>query len=402
MPRVRFAPPEDALARAALDGALSVRRGERLTVESWSHALPWARALLVAAQRRGVRPVLVLEDEESFFASLAAVGASRLQPPATEPFRNADAVIYLDGPESFPRLLGLPPMSREVVARFRSAARGSRTARTRSLRLRVADATVTAAERFDVDLGRWRSELVRASLVDPDRLALSGRALSRRLRPGRVVRVRHPNGTDLRLRLDTRAATVQDGIARPGGLAELPSGLWRARVARGSATGTFETNRVTYDRLAEAPAALLARLALEEGRVRDYEGDRSAHAFSAFVRTGRGRVRAHAIAIGLNPEVRSAPEVQPLAAGTVTLVLGDARSRRGASAPRFVLDASLAGATVEVDGRPVLVDGALPSPAAPRRARSRRSARVSRGDVRRAPRPWRERAEGGGPRSVRR
>jgi leucyl aminopeptidase (aminopeptidase T) len=376
MPRARLVRPEEALARAVLDRALALRRGQRLTVVAWNHALPWARAILIAAQRAGVRPLLVLEDEEAFFGALAAVGARQLHVPTLGSLPEADALVYLDGPESFPRLLGLPAADRDRVARARRTAAAGRL---RSLRLRIADATPTAAERFGVDLARWQSELVRASSIDPVRLAGSGRRVSRRLRPGRWLHLRHDNGTDLNVRLASGAPAIDLGLARPGTVAELPSGLWRARVAPGTADGTFETNRATYDRFADDPSALHGRLEIHQGRIRAYEGDRSAQAFAAFVRTGRGRVQARSVAIGLNPEIRSAPEVLELAAGTVTLVVGDPPAgARGLRWPRFVLHASLAGADVEVDGRPWMANGVLPPSGARSERPTRRGSRLTR------------------------
>ncbi len=368
MPRRRPELPAEALARAALDRALRVRRGERLTVESWNHALPWARAIVVGAHRRGAIPTLVLRDEAAYFEALARVGATRLAEVLSRARPEASTVIRLDGPEAFPRLLGLPNDDLDRLLRSEGRRSHPLPPRGRTLRLRIADVTPTAAARFGVPLEAWQEEVVRASAVDPARLVASGRRLSRTLRPGREVRVRHPNGTDLVLALARRSGWIETGVPPPGGSAELPAGRWVAPVAAGSARGEIETNRASYDRFAADPVALHGRLEFDDGRLRGLEGDRASQAFAAYVRTGKGRVRPLALEIGLNPEVRRAPELLDLAAGTVTLVVGDPPGRRAARLPRLVFLASLAGADLAVDGRPVLVGGALGGPSLSRRA----------------------------------
>ncbi len=368
MSRRRPEGPAEALARAALDRALRVRRGERLIVESWSHALPWARAILVAAHRRGAIPTLLFRDEPAYFESLARVGASALASLLGRARREAPTVIRLDGPEAFPRLLGLPADDLDRLLRSEGHRSSRGGPRSRTLRLRVADVTPTAAARLGVALEPWLEEVVRASGVEPARLAASGRGLSRALRPGREVRVRHPNGTDLVLALARRPGWVETGVPGPGGTAELPSGRWVAPVAVGSARGELETNRASYDRFSSEPVALHGRLQFGEGRLRGFEGYRASQAFAAFVRSGKGRVRPLALEVGLNPEVRRAPEILDLAAGTVSLVVGDPLHRPTGRPPRLVFLASLAGADLSVDGRTVLTGGALGGRSVSRRA----------------------------------
>ncbi|MGA8604549.1 MAG: hypothetical protein WB788_05745, partial [Thermoplasmata archaeon] len=107
--------PEDRLAQVVLDQCLAVRRGETLTVETWDHALPWARAFVLEARRRGCEPTLVVEDEAAFFRSLAQSG-SRTVPSAPAAIAEAsDAYVYFPGPEHFPRLLGLSAEELDAV-----------------------------------------------------------------------------------------------------------------------------------------------------------------------------------------------------------------------------------------------------------------------------------------------
>ena len=95
LPRRAFARPEEALARVVLDWYLAVRPGDVVTVETWNHALAWARPFVVEARRRGAEPSLVLEDEEAFFRSVALPPSRRV--PRRIPTAAASAAARADG-----------------------------------------------------------------------------------------------------------------------------------------------------------------------------------------------------------------------------------------------------------------------------------------------------------------
>ncbi|MGA9838991.1 MAG: hypothetical protein WBE40_02835 [Thermoplasmata archaeon] len=355
-------PPEDALARCVLDRHLGVRRGESVTVETWSHALPWARALVIEARRRGARPVLLVEDESAFFRSLELAGPSSVRMGAGTPHLG-DAYVYLGGPEAFPRLLGLPAHDRDALA-VRHDRRwwvAARRRRTRAVRLAVADATAPAAARYGVDREAWQAELVRASLVDPRRLERSARRVLGRLGRARRIRVRHPNGTDLEVRRAPAAPLVRSG--RPGRApgdvwGEVPSGLLVVPLTGGAAEGVWESNRPAYDRFVEPPLAVGARWTFSRGRLSEFAFEAGGEPFeSAYSGAGRSRGRPVALTVGLNPAISRAPELQELAEGTLGLLLGDRSFDRGPRRTSFSYLSALAGADADADGRPWLAGG---------------------------------------------
>jgi hypothetical protein len=363
MPRRRPPRPEDALARVVLDGYLGVRRGEPVTIETWSHALPWARAFVVESRRRGARPALIVEDESAFFRSLESLGAASVAGAAGAPADGGGAHVYLDGPEEFPRLLGLLPDDRErLLARHDRAWWGSaRRRRVRAIRVAIADASPTAATRYGVDTETWQTELLRASLVDPGPLVRSGARIARSLARARRLRIRHPNGTDLVVERSSTGPVLDAGPPDPAEgtvWGRVPSGLLLVPLRVGAGEGAWESNRPAYNRFVEPPVAIGARFTFRAGRLTEFSFDRGGAPFAAaYARAGSRRVRPIALTIGLNPAVSHAPELQELGEGTVGLLLGDAPYRADGSRPRFSFLAALAGADVDADGRPWLVGG---------------------------------------------
>ena len=368
MPKRRPPAAEDALARVVLDRYLAVRPGETVAIETWSHGLRWARPFLVEARRRGANPTLLVEDENAFFRSLEELGSAALarRPRALAP--RGGVHVYLGGPEAFPRLFGLPPsdverlMVRHDVAWWRAA----RTSRTRVVRLALGEATPTAAARYGVDVESWQAELLRASLVPPNRLAAEGRRLVHALGRGRRLRVRHPNGTDLTFVRGLQAPSVRTGRpdrAPPGAWGSAPSGLLVVPILRGTADGIWETNRPTYDRFAQPPVARGGRFRFQVGRLVEFSFDQGGTSFAAAYRhAGPGRERPVALTVGLNPAISHAPEALELASGTLGLLLGDPPYRDGRPRSGFSFLATLAGADVDIDARPWLVRGSAPAP----------------------------------------
>lgn len=354
---------EENLARVVLSEYLALGARETVTIETWSHGLPWARALVVEARRIGAEPLLAVEDEEAFFRTLAAV--PRRVVPSVPPtlVASSDAYVYLGGPEEFPRLFGLPSDELRALVTWHSPAwrKAAQRARVRIARLSIAAATPTAAARYATDLEAWRDELLAASSIGPDRLAAAARSRVRRLARARHLRIRHANGTDLRAELLTGRYVVEDGRhARdlPDHSIDVPTGRIVAFLRGGSTQGCWEANRPIFDRFAPTPVQLGARFQFARGRLREFSFDRGGESFAAaYARGGRGHDLPGAIVFGINPRIVRAPEVGDLAEGTVSLVLGGNRVFGGRNRASFSVTTTLAEADVDLDGRPWLIRG---------------------------------------------
>ncbi len=397
---------EDLLARAVLGPALGVLRGEIVTIETWSHALPWALALVREARRRGAEPVLVLEEEETFFRSLR-LPRNRFVPRSSAALlAGSDAYVYLPGPEAFPRLYGLRERDLDsTVARhgpswwLAAERHGVRVAR-----LAIAMTTDTAAAHFGVDPEAWQRQVWRASLYPPGQLHRRGLRLARRLARARRVRVRHPNGTDFSAEVDRQGIVIEDGTvdpadARAGRLGtSIPSGTVALPLREGTAEGTWESNRRTYRRFLDPPATAGARWTFRGGRLADYSFDLGGATFAArYDRAGPGRDRPAVLTFGLNPAIGWAPELESIDARTISLGLGTGRRTPGRPGPPIWFASPLAGADVELDGVRAWTDGrTLPS------ARRRRTTPPRTGIARRTGEGVGPRARGAGERSARR
>lgn len=353
--------PEDALARMVLGRCLGIRPGEVVTIETWSHALAWARAFVPEARRLGAEPALMLEDEEAFFRSLTIPGGSAVPGAPAALAERSDAYVYFPGPEAFPRLFGLPARDLEATMARHGPAwrRAARRVGLRAARMSIAGVTPVAASRYDVDLRSWQQDVLRASLVPPERLSQAADPIVRRLTHARRARIRHANGTDLSVRLHPDTWVVEDGRVdatdrREGRLwTQIPTGLVAVPLTEGFANGVWESNRPAYDRLADPPVAEGGRFTFASGRLREFAFDRGGGLFAGpYALGGQGRDVAAGLTFGLNPAIGRAPELQEVRVGSVGLLLGDNRSIGGRHRSRFSFLAVLSEPDVELDGKP--------------------------------------------------
>jgi hypothetical protein len=362
-----------------LGQCLGLRPGEVVTIETWSHALSWARAFVPEARRLGAEPALVLEDEGAFFQSLTIPGGRPIPgaPPALA--ERSDAYVYFPGPEAFPRLLGLPSRDLEasVVRHGPAWRRAARRVGLRAARMAIAAVTPTAATRYGVDFEPWLREVLRASLVPPETLSAAADPIVHRLSHARSARIRHANGTDLSVRLRPDTWVVEDGRVdatdrREGRLwTQVPTGLVAVPLNEGFANGVWEANRPAYDRFAFPPVAEGGHFTFESGRLREFAFDRGESLFAGpYARSGRGRDVAAGLTFGVNPAIGRAPELEEIGAGSVGLLFGDNRSIGGHHRSRFSYLAVLSEPDVEIDGKPWW-EGGKPAREAARTGRAR-------------------------------
>jgi len=359
-----------AVARALVGRALGVRRGEHVVVVSWSHTLAWATAAVEEARRLGASPLLLLEDEASFWRSVESSrsvrGWSGLAPTVRAAVHRADALLLFPGPADRPRLHALPAEVRApFLARDDEWFRLARAGGIRGLRCLLGYASDEQAEHWGVPGALWRSRLIRGiAAADYERIGRDAARAARLLARGRELRIAAPNGTELTLGLRGRTPWVDDGRVdaedrrRGRVLATAPAGSIVVAVGEGTAHGTAVANRPSFLSSGRADGA---QWELDAGRLRNYWYTDGADAFeSEYAAAPRGRETLSLFALGLNPAVApGVPHAEDLEAGTVTLAVGGNSLYGGRNRCRFLSWITIGEATVTVDGTPLCDRGTI-------------------------------------------
>ena len=207
-----------------------------------------------------------------------------------------------------------------------------------------------------------------AVAVDPARLEASGAAIRAALASGHELRLTHPNGTDLRMRVEARPVIVSDGVvsaeeAKLGGASAtvaLPAGEVMVTPVPGTAQG----------RLVAAPDTGVGKelldwtLVFEAGRLTSMTGRGGGFppVKARYDAAGAGKDVFAFVDFGINPALRLPEGIRQqntMPAGMVTVWFGDNSWLGGENDCAYSNWAALPGATVTVDGKPIVEKGVL-------------------------------------------
>ena len=298
------------LARAVLTKNLKVRPGERVIIEGWTHTLPWANAFAREARRLKAEPMLLYQDEESYWDSvdhgegknLGRVGAHEWAALA-----KTDVYVHMWNAADRIRFAALPEKTQAQLFAFNSAwYQAAKKAGLRGARLEVGRPYPNLSEVYGVDEEAWRKQIVDGTLADPKALAARAKPISERLRRGKRLRISDDHGTDLTLGLLHRAPRTLAGVIdraesrRPfGSMMTLPSGIVSVALDETVAEGTIVGNRTCYYDDGKATGAVFR---FSKGRLVDHSFERGGERFETPYKTAtKGRDLAGRFSIGLNP-----------------------------------------------------------------------------------------------------
>jgi leucyl aminopeptidase (aminopeptidase T)/transposase len=359
------------MARVVLRKCLHVRPGEHVAVESWSETLEYANAFVLETIRLRARPLVLYQDEPTYWAAVAESPPSSLAHVGDHvraAIAKSDALVTFFGPSDRERFHALPSATMFRLSEYRDALyRAAAKAGTRAVQLALGRASPASARMYGVDLETWKDELVSGTTVDPQVLHRRARRIARLFLNGRDVEISHPNGTELRLGLRHRRPQVSDGLvppARPKGrwdLVQLPAGVVSValdeRVAEGTLRSNVRNSVGVFDTVGEVEGG---RWTFSNGRLRRFAYDRGQELFAqSYERGGVGKDRVGVLSVGLNDRISMSPLLLDQEAGSITLQVGRNDGAGGTNHVHWWAWLLLRGADLKVDGRPVVEGGKL-------------------------------------------
>jgi len=227
--------------------------------------------------------------------------------------------------------------------------------------------TRTLSRRLGVAEPQLASVFWKAAAVPSAVLRARGEALHATFASAKQVALVHGNGTNLTFAVDAKRGFVSDGAltaekVKQGGAAAntwLPAGELILPAAAGTAEGKVVIDRMLYD--GQAIDGLT--LQFSKGRLVSMTAKSGLEGLkAAYDLAGGGKDQFGYIDIGINPETTLPLGTGRLvwtAPGSVVIGIGDNRGFGGTTVSDFGLSGQLGGATVTVDGKPVIEKGAL-------------------------------------------
>ncbi len=364
-------PRARAMARVVLRKSLRVHRGEHVAIESWSETLDYANAFVLEALALGARPIVLYQDEPTYWAAVASTPPSdlaRVGDHLRAAIAKSDALVTFFGPSDRERYHALPATTMFRLGEYSDKLYGAAAkAGTRAVQLALGRASPGSARMYGVDLDPWRDELVEGTSVDPQLLHRRARRAARLLGNGSTLEVAHPNGTRLRLGLRHRRPQVSDGLvspARPKGdwsLVQLPAGVVSValdeRVADGVLVSNVANTVGVCDTVGEVDGG---RWTFSDGRLTRFRYDVGQDLFTeSYARGGPGKERPGVLSIGLNDRISMAPLLRDQEAGVLTLQIGRNDTSGGTNHVGWWAWLLLRDADLKVDGAAIVRGGKL-------------------------------------------
>ena len=196
--------------------------------------------------------------------------------------------------------------------------------------------------------------LARVMAVDFDTMAARSRAVAELLSAGTRAHVTCPRGTDLKLAIDGRAGTSDDGdLGEPGAFGNLPCG-------EGFISPVYGEGTVVAASLAELGLSIdPARLTVAEGRLVAADGGLGPRFIELLLSHGALGTNLAELGVGTNDRARLTGNVleDEKILGTVHVAFGASAGIGGTVSVPIHLDVVVPDASLEVDGRQVLDAG---------------------------------------------
>jgi leucyl aminopeptidase (aminopeptidase T) len=198
--------------------------------------------------------------------------------------------------------------------------------------------------------------------VDFERLRADAERVGRAWGSAREFRLTSRGGTDLRGSVEGRPGRVLHGMAREPGAYMAPPDIESGTApVEGTASGTVVIDGDLLF-MGEGPLADAVALHIEDGQMAGIEGPERARLTSMLARCADHRMANLAeVSVAFNPAgtICSVPMETESARGTAHIALGNSIAYGGEVNAVAHLDCVMRDATLELDGRAVMVEGVV-------------------------------------------
>lgn len=364
---------ERAAALNLVKNYLRVKPDENVIVESWTHTLSMASAMVDAVRPVGGRATLTYENEEAWWRAVERKQTKllgRLTEPDWAALKAADVYVMFWGPGDSARVRRTPEKYMdETVGWFDRWYKIAKSTGLRGGRMAMGFVTDSLVQHWGIRKDAWMRGLLEACLADPKEMAESGTRLSRAFTGRKRVRITHPNGTDVEVASAGVPSRTYDGHPHPKNkaygradmLTEFPAGSFRTVLDSATAEGTIVATHRSYDQTWYPWQRYSdGRFEFSEGKLTSFSFKEGHAEFSKRYANGTsGRDRTGGLVIGLNPKAKNLLYSQDCERGSVEVTVGSNAYGGGRNFSNFWGSICLAGSEISVDGTPVVRAGRI-------------------------------------------
>jgi leucyl aminopeptidase (aminopeptidase T) len=367
------APAVDLQAIAqTLVAAAMIHRGDKVMVSGGVRDWALLQDIAIETMKAGGDPLITMGSDQLARRSYDEVPASYDSLPQTFGLglvSLTDAQILVEASDSDNVFAGVP--AARMAMRGKMGQPINQAFLRRGVRLVDLGNGLYPTAQLATRLGRPQAQVAdmfwKAVAVPPDSLRAKGAALLAGLAGARRVTLTAANGTNISFGVTAARGFVSDGaltadkVKQGGSAAEtwLPAGELLVPVALGTADGTVVVDKYLFQ------GAMIDGLTLTfaKGKLTDMTAKSGIDALRAlYDASSGGKDMFSYIDLGLNPAMQlptNTGRIVWMAAGGVTVGMGDNTGWGGTNVSTFGLAAPVSGATLAVDGRELISGGVL-------------------------------------------
>jgi leucyl aminopeptidase (aminopeptidase T) len=362
----------EAIAQSLVNQSAQIREGDLVQVGGAARDLALLEAIALHVRKLGAHPLITLFSErlsKRMYTEVPAKYDAQVPAFAMKLAGVVNARILVEDTENLGAFADIPP--ERVAAVWNSY----QPVNERMLKRNVKSLflgndlypVASRAERFGMSLETLSKIFWDGVNADSGRMQATGATLKAALAGGKEVQVTHPNGTDIKMRIEARPVYVSDGTLtdeklRKGGQAcqvWLPAGEVYVAPVVGTAEGKVVLDRILHN----GKEVLGLTLEFRGGKATSMTAKSGLEPLRAqYDAAGARKDEFAALDIGINPNVRVPPGSRLLSwvpVGTVSLGIGGNIWAGGDNNANFFVFAPLYGATVKVDNKVIVENGAL-------------------------------------------
>ncbi len=361
-----------ALARRLVAQSARIREGDLVFINGGERDLDLLEYITVETRRVGANPILTIGSDRLARMGYDEVPAkydSKVDEMARRLLGFITVQIFVESSESDTAFKGVPP--ERIATRIKTFRPLAQLAIKRGIRqLSLGNQlypTEDRARQFGMSQAQLRDIFWRGVDVDYDQLQATGARVRKQLAAGKEAHLTHPNGTDLRVRIEGRPVFATDGVIsaedeKRGGAAVsewLPAGEVFVAPVPGTATGVVIADHYN----SEGRDIEGLRLEFKAGKLVSMTAKSDLGSLKAFYDAApAGKEELGVLDVGINPNV-VIPEGTTLRAwmpaGMVTVVLGNNTWAGGTNTAVSGVAPFLPGTTLTVDDQVIVKDGKL-------------------------------------------
>jgi leucyl aminopeptidase (aminopeptidase T) len=317
------------VARKILSDSLHIKKGESVTIETWSNSMPLARQMVIETRKIGAIPLLILEDEEAYVDGIKNMPEEMVGTMGKHEINllaGSDAYIFIPGPPLGSYYTRLTGEQRAVGMRYNSSwYEAAEKAKLRGVRFTMGYVGKDVASLVGKKVDQVVTHQLKA-ILEPDFSSISNHA--RQIKPilqdGATCELSSPDGLILSFMLKGEteiedAIVDEEDVKNGNNLSYVPAGFVSKEVDSSSVSGKASlTASVTRFGLIKD-----AILEFESGKLTGWKSKSSKDRLNKLVESAPEDTRKLTmLTIGLNPSMKYGYGQDRLVEGAIGLGLG--------------------------------------------------------------------------------